>query len=244
MDTDRAAVAVSDQRANEPGPKIVVALIVIAAVGVQTLAWNAGFHRQHGGLDPTYFVLSLFLSINLLICYWEACLYLRRNDIPKRASYWRERRAATGRAPAIEFLTSGIPLGRILSPTAWADVWAAYSTYDDAYTDRRTFGFNCDVGNGFATPLPSIVLLASMTTGFLPATIAGILGVALFWQWVYVSSLYMASFYVGQGHRAIGRMDRLVWVWAPNTVWILIPAFGLSVSVRLILDGTYAVLGH
>ncbi len=54
----------------------------------------------------------------------------------------------------------------------------------------------------------------------------------------------MVSFYVAKGHESIGRVDRWVWVWAPNSVWILVPLLGLFVSVRLILDGTYGVLGH
>ena len=243
MDGRETAGAARSEPESTKGPKIPVAAIVVVAVGVQAVAWNAAFHRLHGELSPWYALLSLFLSINLLICYWEACLYLRRDYIPRRAEHWRERGAATGRPPAILFLFSGVPLGSILSPTAWADVWAAYCVYDDAYTDRRSFGFNCDVGNGFATPAPSMILLASLTTGFLPATVAGVLGVALFWQWVYVTSLYTVSFYMSGGHREIGRLDLLVWVWAPNVLWVVVPMFGLYVSVRLILDGSYAVLG-
>ncbi len=225
------------------GPKIPVAAIVVVAVAGQAVAWNIAFHRLHGGLNAWYALLSLFLSINLLICYWEACLYLRRDYIEKRAEYWRGRKAA-GRSPGIELFFSGIPLRSIASPTAWADVWAAYCAYDDAYTDRRTFGFNCDVGNGFVTPVPSMILLTSLTTGFLPATVAGILGVALFWQWVYVTSIYQMSFYMSGGHREIGMRDLLVWVWTPNIVWVVVPAAGSYVAVRLVLDGTYAVLGH
>jgi len=54
----------------------------------------------------------------------------------------------------------------------------------------------------------------------------------------------MVSFYVSGGHRAIGRLDRLLWVWAPNTIWVVVPMFGLYVAIRLVLDGTYAVLGR
>ena len=115
MDADNDAGTVHGQAANATGPKIMVAMFAVAAVGLPILAWNAVFYRLHGSLNPTY--VSLFLSINLLICFWEGCLYLRRDYIEKRAGYWRERRAATGRTPAIEFLTSGIPLRRIGSPT-------------------------------------------------------------------------------------------------------------------------------
>ncbi len=244
MHDDAGARPAGAPYAGEKGPKVVVAAVAAGVVVCLTVAWNAVGYRLHGGLNPYYFLLSLFLSLNLLICYWEICLYLRRHDIRERARFWRERRAATGRAPGVEFLAAGIPLRRVGSPTIWADVWAAYALYDGSYTDRSTFGFNCDVGNGFVTPIPSLALLAALTFGFMPAAFAGILGVALFWQWVYVSSLYAMSFRMAQRHEAMPRTTRWLYVWGPNAVWIVVPLLGLFVSVRLILDGTYAIVGH
>ena len=74
---------------------------------------------------------------------------------------------------------------QILSPTLWADVWATYSLLDGSFSDRRTFGFNADVVNGFFTPVPTLILY-----------------------------------------------------------WVRCALLGLCVSVRLILDGNYGVLGH
>ncbi len=244
MHEEIAAQPADGHEERDKGPKIVVTVFAAAAVGSLTLAWNAVSYRLHGGLNPYFLLLSLFLSINLLICYWEVCLYLRRDHIVERAGYWRERRAVTGRTPAVEFLTARVPLRRIGSPTVWADVWAAYALYDDAYTDRSTFGFNCDIGNGFFTPIPSMILLAALTFGFMPAVFAGILGIALFWQWVYVSSLYAVSFWVAGSHEALPRTVRWLYVWGPNAVWIVVPLLGLFVSARLILDGNYGIVGH
>ena len=238
----KVVTAVGEQ--DEKGPKIVVAVFAAAFVVVATLAWNSVSYRLHGALNPYYFVLSLFLSLNLLIAFWEMCLYLRHDYIVERARYWRELRASTGRNPAVEFLTAAVPLRRIGSPTVWADIWAVYVLYDDAYTRRDTVGFNADVGNGFITPIPSMVLLAALTTGFMPATFAGILGIALFWQWVYVSSLYAVSVWVAGSHEPLPRATRWLYVWGPNAVWIVVPLLGLYLSARLILDGTYGIVGH
>ena len=229
---------------DEQGPKVVVAVAAAAFVVVLTLTWNTVSYRLHGGLNPYYFLLSLFLSINLLICYWEMCLYLRHDHVVERARYWRELRASTGRNPAVGFLTATIPLRCVGSPRLWADLWAAYALYDGAYTDRRTFGFNCDIGNGFFTPVPSMILLSALTFGFLPATFAGILGIALCWQWVYVSSLYAVSVWVAGSHEPLPRATRWLHVWGPNAVWIVVPLLGLYISARLILDGTYGIVGH
>ena len=244
MHEDGAEQAANGHQTGHEGPTVVVAVFAAAVVVSLTLIWNAVSYRLHGGVNPYLLLLSLFLSINLLICYWEICLYLRRDYIVERARYWRERRASTGRAPAVEFLTASVPLRRVASPTLWADVWATYALYDGAYTDRSTFGFNADVGNGFFTPIPSILLLSTLTFGFMPATIAGVLGIALFWQWVYVSSLYAVSFRVAGSHEGMPRSVRWTYVWGPNAVWIVVPLLGLYVSARLILDGTYAIVGH
>ncbi len=244
MHANNDATSADARPVEERGPKVIVWIVAAIFVVGLALAWNTVSYRLYGSLHPWFVILSLFLTLNLLICYWEVCLYFRRDYIAERARYWRERGASNGRTPAVEFLTASVPLRRIASPTMWADVWAAYSLYDSAYTDQRTFGFNCDVGNGFVTPIPTLVLLAALTLGVVPAVFAGILGVALFWQWVYVSSLYAVSVWISREHEALPRTVRWLYVWGPNSIWIIVPLLGLFVSVRLILDGSYAVIGH
>ena len=146
--------------------------------------------------------------------------------------------------PVVEFLTTEVPFRKILSPTVWADVWAFYSLYDGSYTDRRTYGFNIDIANGFFTPVPTLVLYAAFTVAFLPALFAGILGVMLFWQWAYATSVYLVSFYVAERHKLISRGDVAIYIWGSNATWLLFPLLGLYVSIRLIVDGNYSVLGY
>ncbi len=67
MDADNAAGTVHGERANATGPKIRVAMFAVAAVGLPILAWNAVFYRLHGSLNPTYVLLSLFLSVRLIL---------------------------------------------------------------------------------------------------------------------------------------------------------------------------------
>ena len=65
----------------------------------------------------------------------------------------------------------------------------------------------------------------------------------LFWQWVYASSLYLVSFFVGQKWRRITPSQFYIYIMGPNAVWVLIPIVGMYVSIRLILDGDYGILG-
>ena len=219
---------------------------LLAALEIALLALAGVVVRQwwHGSVGFVYLLLSLFLSTNLLICYWEICLFRRRDYVEVRSGHWRERRSTTGRHPAIEFLSTRISLKNTFSSAVWADVWATYSLSDGSFTDRRSFGFNADVCNGFFTPIPSLVLYATFTINFLPAVWAGILGVILFWQWTYVSSLYWVSFLItGRQHR-ISKREVYAYVFSPNAVWIAFPILGLYVSARLIIDGSYGILGY
>ena len=232
------------ERVNRPGlPAGLLAGLVIA---VLTLLGIGGRWYLHGDLNVIHGLFSLFFSTNLLICYWEMCLFFRRDHIGTRAEYWRRRRRETGRTPAIEFLTSRMPLGRFLSPRVGGDVWGAYSTIDPSYSNRGSLAFNVDVGNGFVTPLPTLFLYAAYTVGFVPAIVAGIVGAMLFWQWAYVSSLYWVSFLAaGRQHQShVGRGELYLFVGLLNAIWVLFGVFGMYVSVRLILEGGYGVLGY
>ena len=219
---------------------------LFAALAVASLALlGVGARFQvHGDLNVVHSLLSLFLSINLLICYWEVCLFLRRDLVETRTEYWREWRKRTGRTPAVEFLRTKAPLVRMLSPTLWADVWAAYSQYDDSYADRRTFGFNVDIVNGFLTPAPTLIVYAAYTFHFLPPLWTGIVGVILFWQVMYGASVYLISFFVAGRQRRISRQELYTYIVAPNSPWMAGGLLGLYVSIRLITDGDYSVLGY
>lgn len=219
-------------------------LFAALAVATLTLFGIGARHQVHGDWNAIHSVLSLFLSINLLICYWEICLFLRRDLVETRTAYWREWRKRTGRTPAIEFLRARVPLVRMLSPTVWADVWAAYSQYDGSYADRRTFGFNVDIVNGFLTPVPTLIVYAAYTFQFLPALVAGIVGVILFWQVMYGAVVYLISFFVAGRQARISRRELYTWIVAPNSPWMAGGLLGVYVSIRLITDGDYSVLGY
>ena len=238
---DRIAPRPSARKNSAGMPAALFAALVVALLAL--LGMGARYY-VYGDLNAIHGLLSLFFSLNLLICYWEACLFLRRDYIEKRTLYWRRRQQETGRTPAGEFLWAKVPLRRILSPTVWADVWATYSLFDGSFADRRTFGFNADIANGFVTAVPTLILYAACTVDFLPAVLAGILGVMLFWQWVYVTSVYWVSFFVAKRQSRITRGEMYTYIGAMNSPWVLCALLGWYVSVRLILDGNYSVLGH
>ncbi|MCY3728647.1 MAG: hypothetical protein OXF97_06590 [Nitrospira sp.] len=244
MPESRADRTLREQDADQASLTIPVGLFAALIVAILALSGIGTRYYVHGDLNVIHALLSLFFSINLLICYWEVCLFIRRNHIETRAEYWRERRCETGRTPAFEFFVSKVSLTQVLSPTLWADVWAAYSQYDDSYADRRTFGYNADIVNGFVTPVPSLILYAAYTIDFLPALFAGILGVMVFWQWTYVTSVYWVSFFIAKRQTRISRHELYIYIFAINSFWVLCGLLGLYASINLIVDGNYSVLGY
>ncbi len=218
-------------------------VLAVCAIAILALPGIGARYSLTGGLDGLFCLFSLFFSTNLLICYWEICLFLRRNEMSTRAEQWRQKQQDTGRTAALQFLTSQVPLRRCLSPSIWADVWASYSLFDSAYRNRRTYGFSVDVANGIATPASTLVLYIAFCGGVMPAIAAGLIGVMIFWQWTYITSLYLVIALFAHDHSQIGTRDLYAYVIGPNIVWILVPIVGLFVSIRLILDGNYSVIG-
>ena len=52
------------------------------------------------------------------------------------------------------------------------------------------------------------------------------------------------SFFVAKRHRQLRLPEALLHVHLANSLWVLLPLLGIYVSVRLVLDANYGVLGH
>ena len=244
MSEHRADRAHPERAVHRTGPAIPAGLFTALVVAVLTFAGIGARYWARGDFDVVHALLVLFFSINLVICYWEVCLFLRRDYIELRNDHWRERQRETSRPAAVEFLTARVPFTRILSPTVWADVWATYSQYDGSYADRRTYGYNVDIANGFLTPVPTLILYAAYTFDLMPALVAGVIGAMIFWQFTYATSVYWVSFFVAGRQARISRRDLYIYIWATNCPWVLFALLGLHVSIRLIVNGDYTVLGY
>ncbi len=232
-----------DETETSKGPKIHVLLFVVLFIGVFIVSGLGTRYYLQQELSVMHAIMSVFFSTNILICWWEACLFFQRVRVEARTAYWRDRRIQTGKLPHVEFFTAKIPLKQAFSSKTWADVWATYAQYDPSFADRRTYSFNVDVSNGFVTLLPTIFLYVAFTVYLVPAYVAGMVGLMLCWQWTYMTSVYWISFFVAKRHHNIPKRDLYLYIFGTNAPWVLCPLLGLFVSIRLILDGNYSVLG-
>ena len=83
-----------------------------------------------------------------------------------------------------------------------------------------------DVGNGFVTPLFTLILYAAYTLAFVPPLVAGVIGVMVFWQWTYVTSLYVVSFLVARRQHRVRHRDTWIYIYAVNGTWVLFALLG------------------
>lgn len=199
-------------------------------------------HATVHGFSGQQAALAFFLWLNVLVALWEICLFLRIGAIRARHERWVVEHRGRELERALQFLRTPVSLARLFSPDLWAELWSSYALFDDSYADRRSFGFFVDVGNGFTTLVPSLVFLVGMSAPALPARVLGIIGLLLFYQMWYGTLVYLASYVYNRHWRGHSLTSVALFVALTNAVWLTFPILGLVVSVRMILDGTYAVV--
>jgi hypothetical protein len=217
-------------------------IMVIATFVVGLTSLHIWLHyRTHGVFNATQISLAFFLVVNVLIAWWEIALFVSQDKI--KAEYEQLREAYRGREmqACVEVFSRPIPLTRLLAFDEWTRVWSSYSLYDPGYSDRRSFGYNIDVGNGFTTLIPATLFAFSMTFELLPARILGILGIIIFWQMFYGVVVYFFQFFNNGRHKGHRVKDIVLFVGVSNAAWAIFPVIGLWASIQLILDGNYSV---
>jgi hypothetical protein len=216
------------------------AAIVTFVVGLTALH-VAAHHAAHGAVSLNQAALAAFLVINLMINLWEFVLHGEADQI--RREYEETRGPYQGREAvrAAEYFTSSVPFSKLLSPRSWTGVWSSYALYDRGYADRRSYGWNIDVGNAWSTVLPATVFAWGMTYELMPARLLGALGIAVFWQMFYGTAVYFFQFFNNRNHVGHGAASIAAVVGATNGLWFVFPLWALWLCVQLIETNSYAL---
>jgi len=187
-----------------------------AVIGTVVLAgtlFHTWLHQHvHGVYNGTQIGLAFFLVINVLIAWWEIALFVCQDQI--HAEYEAIKEPYRGRA---------------------------YSLFDPGYSDRRSFGYNIDVGNGFTTLVPAVLFAFGMTFELMPARVLGIIGIIIFWQMFYGTAVYFFQFFNNGRHKGHSLEELVLFVGISNAMWLVFPIWGLCTSIQMILEGSYAV---
>jgi hypothetical protein len=215
---------------------------VIGAVVVAGTLFHLWLHqRVHGVYNLTQVALAFFLVINVMVNWWEIALLVCQDQIRNEYEEIREPYRGRELIRVGEVFARPIPLFRVLSFGEWTSIWSSYSLFDPGYSDRRSFGYNIDVGNGFTTIIPATLFAFGMTFELMPARVFGILGVIMFWQMFYGTAVYFFQFFHNGRHKGHSVRDLLLFVGITNVTWLVFPLWGLWSSIQLILEGSYGV---
>ena len=186
--------------------------------------------------------MAFFLWLNTIIALWEICLYLRIDLIAEQ--YARFRTAYAGREldRVKDFFSSRLTVSQIFSPTTWAEVWSSYAVFDESYANKESFGFFIDVGNGFSTLVPSLLVLYGMTYELFSARVTGIVALLILYQMWYGTIVYFGSFVLNERYVGHTRANLAVFVGLSNGLWFTFPLWGMAIALQMIFSDSYAVL--
>eukprot|EP00051_Salpingoeca_urceolata_P001578 m.42110 g.42110 ORF g.42110 m.42110 type:complete len:220 (-) comp11516_c0_seq1:170-829(-) len=215
---------------------MVHAAVVVAGLWLPVLAYS-GFH-----LDAVFLALTLYNAINVLICLWELCLFLYTDKIQREYTTMLAR-LGPNKLPSPLFLFEDMPVGEALKLSSWTKVWSTYSLIDRSYMDPTTFGFWIDSGNGVSTLLPSLLLMGGYASLAFPARVVGLIGACKYWQECYGAVVYYTTYFFNKRYQGRPHSHLLIVLFA-NSIWVIFPLVGLYASTRMVMEGTFAVLGN
>lgn len=197
---------------------------------------------------PTPLTISLlfFNNLNIFIAMCEIILGLNITYI--QADYQKLRaRYNTGNEweACIAYLTMPLTVQQVFDGKTWAKMWSTYALYDPSYQNHESFGFFIDFGNGLSTIPPSILVNAAICypdTISLSPLLVGCVGLAMYWQVMYGTIIYVLSFVFNK--RYLGKKTLLevcLFVGVSNSLWFFFPIAGIYACVCMLRDGNMSV---
>jgi hypothetical protein len=217
--------------------------VVLGTLVIGTAAPIALHVERHGAYNLHQMGLAFFLWLNTLVTMWEWCLGLRIGHIETLYADFKARYRGRELDRVKDFFMTPMPPSKLLSATAWSELWATYAVFDESYADRRSFGFFIDVGNGLSTFVPSLLFLYGMTFELLPARALGLLGALLFYQTWYGTLVYFGSYLFNRRYVGHTPSNVALFVGLSNGLWFTLPVWGFYASVVLIYTDSYALFG-
>ena len=132
-----------------------------------------------------------------------------------------------------------------LSFQFWGRIWATYSLYDPSYSNRQSFGFFIDVGNGWTTLVPTLVFQLCMTNNDmlgLSALHVGLIGLISCYQAWYGTVIYFLSYIMNQRYKGRGVAEVVLFVGLTNGTWFIFPLLSMVTSYTIVATGNFDCL--
>lgn len=189
--------------------------------------------------------LAFFLSLNFLIALWEIGLGLHIGKIEKEnvALNKKYKTKKDHFTAVVDFFLSPLSVAECFSFSFWTKVWSTYSLYDPSYSNRQSFGFFVDVGNGWTTSLPTLLAIYTMTyeIPFSAPRIVGIVCLLKYYQEMYGTVLYFLSFILNERYKGRSTAEVALFIGLTNGLWFIFPILGIYASIRVIQEDSFDV---
>ena len=238
MSTSLFVASVAVNTVGSPQP-MSYALLILLFLTSGTVVPVLLHQYEHGVFNVNQVALAFFLWLNVMINFWEICLFLRVRWIRTHFETLRDSSTESALTKVLAFFSERVPLNKIFSTFTWSKIWSTYSLFDESYSDSRSYGFWIDVGNGFSTLLPSLLVLYGMTFEIVPARVLGIVTVVLFWQMFYGTVVYFAQFLYHRRYRNHRLKELVLFVGMTNGMWFVLPLWGIYLGVEMINGNSF-----
>eukprot|EP01041_Mallomonas_annulata_P002005 gene2005-3899_t len=183
-------------------------------------------------------MLTFFCALNSLIALWEIGLGLHIDNIYSEYKKIQEKCRGNNLLAVQEFMFYDMNLYEMVSFKFWGKVWSTYSLYDPSYSNKESFGFFVDVGNGWSTLIPSVLFIINMTYDNFPARTMGIIAILKFYQEFYGTVIYFTSFIFNKRYKNKNIIEVACFVGISNGLWIFFP---LSIKIYLKFTTRYVL---
>ena len=143
---------------------------------------------------------------------------------------------------ALSWINKPLTIGQVFDGKTWAEMWSTYSLLDPSYQNHESFGFFIDVGNGWTTIPPCLLLnYAMIRPENVSYLLVGCISIASYWQMLYGTIIYFLSYCFNR--RYVGKtLGVYVVVFVSNVTWIVFPSIAIYAAVCMLRDGDLSIL--
>lgn len=135
-----------------------------------------------------------------------------------------------------------LTLPQLLETKTWARMWSTYALFDTSYQNNESYGFFIDVGNGWTTILPCVLLNVGMIApDRVSPLVLGCVTIASYWQMLYGTLVYFLSFLLNHRYKGHNLLHIATFVGVSNGIWIIFPAMAIYAAVNVLRDGNMAI---
>ena len=184
-------------------------------------------------------MLLCFNNLNVIIAMCEIVLFFHIRTIKSDYQALKKKYCPGNEWGAcLALLNMPMPGLQVFSGRQWSKMWATYALYDPSYQNHESFGFFIDIGNGFSTIPPSILMnVAIIRPSLCNHLWVGCICLASYWQIIYGTIIYIVSFIFNKRYEGKSLTEVCLFVGIVNSLWFFFPLIGVYYCVVMLRDG-------